>query len=811
MITRFDSLNRFELPRFTLCNPGSVYQNGKLSKVIGILIDTSDEENVFNFNAVSELNFRVERVKRQDPEENEYAYNLYRQIQNRRLIFVENIGYFVVTECSETVEINQIYKDVKAQSIEIELQKIEVPYIQGTYRFLSDETTNKGLFNTLVEKFPYWTVGHVDETVAERWRSFDEVDTTLNCYGFMLENMQDAYECIFIFDIMNRQINVYDQGNYVRKTSIHLTKNDLINSLNVTENANELYTALRATGSNNVNIAAINPLGGNVIYNFNYYLDWMQPELRAKVVTWQNDVENKRTDYHDKNLEYYRNLGTMSDYKSELSRLEIQLTMYRRMRENIVAESDTSTVGAYNSVIVSNGGTAVEIGENIEETLAVVDDLIAVAENAYDVKNQEIEALQIVIDTQKGEIEAIHQLLSLSTRFTQTELDELSQYIYEGSYSDDYVVITDSMNYSEQFAQMEILYDRAKTQLERTAKPTQEFDIDVENFIFDKEFKDKTDQLETGCLINVELDQDDIAYLFLCTITINYYDHSLSLTFGNRFNKFDPKTLFNGLLGNISKANNSLNYLKEQIYPIKSGEFNAMQEAIQTSRDLTMGQALSSENEQVLIDGSGYTGRKVLPGGDIDPHQVKITGKNIVFTDDAWQSSKVAIGEILLGDDASTYGINAQTIIGDLIMGNNLKIFDNEGNELLSVIDSKISSSVSGLVSATTLEQTNNSISLRIDELAGNDTFVTSAGYRFDGDGLQIYRSGDEIKNLINNTGMFVKRISGNTEENVLVADTNGVNALNLTSRQYLIVGDHARFENFRTETDNKRTACFFI
>ena len=370
------------------------------------------------------------------------------------------------------------------------------------------------------------------------------------------------------------------------------------------------------------------------------------------------------------------------------------------------------------------------------------------------------------------------------------------------------------MTYSEKFEQMKTLYDRAKTRLDRVSQPTQEFNVDVENFIFIKEFEQWSEQLETGCLINVELNTNDIALLFLSNITINYDDRSLNMTFGNRFNKFDPKSLFDNVLGDVSKSANTLNYLKEILYPMKNGDFNAMKEALQTSRNLTMGAALSSTDEEVIIDGSGYTSKKRLDNGDFDPRQIKITGKNIVFTDDAWETCKTAIGELLLGDGSSTYGINAETIIGDVIIGNNLRIVDSNGNDILTVVDDKVSSSVGDVNDKLTeIEQTNSSLNVRITnvENLGVDSVTTTNGFTFNKDGLTIYETGEEIKNLLSNDGMSVARINGDKEEVVLMADASGVDAINLTARQYLIIGANSRFEDYDNGTDSRRTACFYI
>ena len=838
MIVRYSTLRNLEIPKFTLCSPGSVYNNGLLSKVVGILVDHEAEEIVFNFNSTSELNLRVNRVTREDAEDNAHTYRLYKSIQNRRLIFVDDIGYFMITSIDDGYDGTLHYKDIKAQSVDIEISQKMIPYIaNGTYRFKSDETgTNKGILETIVETLPLWTIGYVDDAVASKWRTFEDVDTSLNCLAFLLENVQDAYECIVIFDCINRTINVYAQDNYVQQTNIHITKEDLINSLDITENADDLYTAISVLGDENVTISAINPLGTNVIYNFDYYLSWMSDGLGAKVKAWQDAIAEQMEEYYKLNLQYYEQLALAANLQLEFEKLAAQLKMYNRCRDNIVAESDTTLVGNYNTVIIENGGTAITVYEEIADTLACIDNLIDECESQQDNVTAELDKVNVYLVMYKTDITKIQQALFITDYFTEEEYTELCHYIFEGSYTDEYVTITDIMTYEEKFAQMKILYDRAKGRLERVSQPTQEFSVDVENFIFIKEFAQWSEQLETGCLINVELDTNDIALLFLSNITINYDDRSLSMTFGNRFNKFDPKSLFDNMLGDISKSANTLNFIKEILYPIKNGEFNSMKEALQTSRNLTMSAVLSSTNEEVLIDGSGYTSRKLLDDGTYDPRQVKITGRTLVFTDDAWDTCKAAIGELILGDGSVAYGVNAETIIGDLIVGHNLVIKNSDGEDLFTVLDDRVTSTVKGAIDGdenglmpdgsksistmiSEVNQTAQNFSIVISKIATENadgtysvhSVTTQTGYTFNQDGLTIYKSGEDIKNLLDNKGMSVSRIVGSEEEAILTADTNGVDAINLTARQYLIVGNNSRFENYDNGTDSHRTACFYI
>ena len=105
MIVKYDSLNRFEKPKLTLCNPGAKYENGFLTKVLGTYSDYDSEEIVFNFNSTSDLNFRLHKVEHDDAETNRHARFLYNATQNRRLIFVDDIGFFVISDTNEGYDV----------------------------------------------------------------------------------------------------------------------------------------------------------------------------------------------------------------------------------------------------------------------------------------------------------------------------------------------------------------------------------------------------------------------------------------------------------------------------------------------------------------------------------------------------------------------------------------------------------------------------------------------------------------------------------------------------------------------------------
>lgn len=142
--------------------------------------------------------------------------------------------------------------------------------------------------------------------------------------------------------------------------------------------------------------------------------------------------------------------------------------------------------------------------------------------------------------------------------------------------------------------------------------------------------------------------------------------------------------------------------------------------------------------------------------------------------------------------------------------------FGKKFSEILGLIDDsrkKVDSVASELhdeikQTATELSRDTESINIAVKQITDNgvDRVETKTGYTLDHDGLTISKSGEEMTNLLDNTGMYVKR--GN--DNILTANNKGVDAVNLHAKTYLIVGEgdgRSRFEDYLTD----RTGCFWI
>ena len=101
------------------------------------------------------------------------------------------------------------------------------------------------------------------------------------------------------------------------------------------------------------------------------------------------------------------------------------------------------------------------------------------------------------------------------------------------------------------------------------------------------------------------------------------------------------------------------------------------------------------------------------------------------------------------------------------------------------------------------LQQDGEKLALELERTRqeGASRVVTSTGYTFSESGLRIQKSGMEMENLLDHTGMTVRR-GGRV---ILQADHQGVTAPDVTVGNFLAVA-HARFEPYETGT-----ACFYV
>lgn len=663
MLAQFDSFGNFEIPQITLCNPDG--------RALGILSNLSDRKMNIRFNDLSDLSFTIRRGTE------DCRCPVYEQVEPFRYLLLEDIGYFIITDVSESEEGGDAFKTVEASSCEYELNNIQLDYYEGTYGFYSSAPQEKtdSLMTLIMEKLPSWRLdtGSIPSDVAARFRTFDTTDQTV--YSFFMTEMEEAYECLFEFDILERVIRVYDRYQYDNRTDICLSTEDVLKGLTLRTKSDEIKTALTVKGGNGLDILSVNPLGTNMIYNFSYYAtpDWMDDALIAKVQKWQADVaafaEEETGVFPQKRAQINAIQSRKADKEGEITRLKQDLTNLQTQQSAIISEP------------------AEQAQKNAN--LASVRTKINAAKSALSSAESALASIEAELKAANTGLKALQDQIALNAVFTPAEMEVLSRFIQQGAYTEENITRQDNMSYEEVQAQALELYKKAQNLLNTISTPRYEYSVETGSFIFQKEFAHLTNQLHSGCLIDIRLSEDDIASLLLLEMAVDYDGKELSLTFGNRYKLSDPSALFNDLVGgSVAKTASTVEYLRNTFdFKQQRDELSELQKLKDESINLTHNMVVNADNQVMVIDASGISGRRAVvdaefnPTGEFDPEVLKITNNAIAFSTDDFQTTETVLGKNLLPDGVTTpdgknylYGLNAKLLMGDLIIGENLKV-----------------------------------------------------------------------------------------------------------------------------------------
>lgn len=663
MLAQYDSFGNFEIPQITLCNPDG--------RALGILSNLSDRKMNIRFNDLSDLSFTIRRGAE------DCRCPVYEQVEPFRYLLVEGIGYFVITDVSESEEKNDAFKTVEASSCEYELNNIQLGYYEGTYKFYSadDSEPKQSLISDIMKRLPSWRLDTdgIPAAVAARSRTFDTTDQTV--YAFLMTEMEEAYECLFEFDILNRIIRVYDRYQYDNRTDICLSTEDVLKGLTLRTKSDEIKTALTVKGGNKLDILSVNPLGTNMIYNFSYYLtnEWMDAALIAKVQKWQADVaafaEEETGIFPQKRAQINAIQSRKADREGEITRLKQDLTNLQTQQSAIISEP------------------AEQAQKNVN--LASVRTKINAAKSALSSAESALASIEAELKAANAGLKALQDQISLNAVFTPAEMEVLSRFIQQGAYTEENITRQDNMSYEEVQAQALELYKKAQSLLNTISTPRYEYSVETGSFIFQKEFAHLTNQLHSGCLIDVRLAEDDIASLLLLEMAVDYDGRGLSLTFGNRYKLSDPSALFNDLVGgSVAKTASTVEYLRTTFdFKQQKDHLDQLQELKDEAINLTHNMVVNADNQVMVIDASGISGRRAVvdaefnPTGEFDPEVLKITNNAIAFSTDDFQTTETVLGKNLLPDGVTTpdgknymYGLNAKLLMGDLIIGERLKV-----------------------------------------------------------------------------------------------------------------------------------------
>lgn len=395
---------------------------------IGLLTNVSELTFDIKFSEQSQISFVISRYS--DGVETPF----YDDVTGYKLIYTKNYGIYIIMKPTVTGDGIKEEKTVQGYSLEAELDMKRFFLEEGTFNFWNPASPTDTIIGRALELAPGWKAGYVSPALIGRYRTFDQYDDGL--LSFLYNSVPDKFRCVFAFDPYEMTINAYDGDEDMGALPIYLDFDNLLTQVDVDELTEELVTAMRPYGADDLDIRNVNPIGTNWIYDLTYFVENgdIPADLAKKWNAWQAEIRA--------NQELYKGLtGLRASSTATLLAEQAKLTDLEGELKDLTNQQSV-TIQALAEEITDDGKKSTqakldEINKNIEAKKAEIEAKKAEIEETKKKTDPEVEG------SYAAQIVAITKELAITSYFTPEEYQSLSRYFIEQDMTESTFVASD--------------------------------------------------------------------------------------------------------------------------------------------------------------------------------------------------------------------------------------------------------------------------------------------------------------------------------------------------------------------------------
>ena len=296
-------------------------------------------------------------------------------------------------------------------------------------------------------------------------------------------------------------------------------------------------------------------------------------------------------------------------------------------------------------------------------------------------RKMEISKAQVEQHKCEKKVKTFQQIMDFSSNLGDY-YKEFCLYKREDVYQNDNY-ISDGMNSSELLRNAKKLIEAATKELYKASILQTVYTANLNNLFTNPIYKPFYNNFELFNWIHADIDNKQVM-LRLIGIT---YDFSamekIEVEFSEQVRNANGMTDIESILNQSkSMATSYSSTVKQAATGSSVGlEFSNMKKQGLNSSLMN----IKSANEEVTIDSKGINCKSMDQNGDYDSHQLQITGKNMVLTDDDWETARMAIGDMVVEYDSDgdgvaeqheIYGLIADYIQGDIVLSTDVRVLN---------------------------------------------------------------------------------------------------------------------------------------
>lgn len=312
-------------------------------------------------------------------------------------------------------------------------------------------------------------------------------------------------------------------------------------------------------------------------------------------------------------------------------------------------------------------------------------DKLVACQDEMDKRNATIDEWEKTLDKTEAEQKRIQGILNFEKYLGEDMYKVFCTYKREDTYQNDNY-ISDGFENDEIFKRANEFIDAAKGDLYKSGEHQRTVSGSLIDFMTMKEFAPLLDNFEIGNFIRIGTDEK-IYRLRLVSYQISFDDMSnIDVEFSD---VTKIKTGYSDLQSILDKTKSIASSYDAVAHQARSSKKQAdvVKNWVQTGLDATLTKIVNNaDNQNITMGDTGLLARRKDDFEDkYDDCQLKLLSTGLYVTDDSWRSVKTAIGKSYFtnpetGKQEMMYGVNAETLVGQMILGNQLGIYSSDGS-----------------------------------------------------------------------------------------------------------------------------------
>jgi len=563
-----------------------------------------------------------------------------------------------------------------------------------------------------------WTIGSIDSEFNNIYREITASQSnSLQC----LYDLCDKFEAVMLFDTVNQIVHFSKPESIGLNKGMTFKDGITLESLGQEIDYDKIITRLHVYGSDGLEFRRLSMVGVNYLQNLDWFIYPFQQDINGNVIRsskWLTDDFCKAYLLYEKKLQerqpIFEDLVEQKDSLNDSivqkeSEISSEMTVLRQIENELWVINKTYGAEAHSrqdwqDVTARKKSQEVKVISVIEEYNVLLDNL----------------------KTLESTIETLRLDVIVENNLTTAQIVELKEFTHAGYYTNDAITSDED------------LLEDGKVAFNKVNQPPITINLSIVNFMNDIRFEKLKDRIALGDTVKVKSEDLDVyVSLKIIEIAYNLENDNITLTISNEKDLRDDMSKLVDEIYSSSHTSTIVDTNKGNWD--KGGEANSkVDDILNNAWDATKNAIQGGYQNTTILDSRGLRSTE-----SNNPNSFLFINNGIFgITSDNLNSIEVAIDKT---------GVHARKIVGDLILGNNLKLTSTNGileadGETLTVRDTNGNVKVE---LGKYINPTNNQDTYGLNVIGGAIRIQTSTnpneGTVIDSDGIKVYDSNGNI------------------------------------------------------------------